>query len=249
MSSILVTGGTGTLGRHVVRHLLDGGHDVTVASRRQPSTTGPVRTVRVDYVGGTGLDEAVAGRDAVVHCATDFRGEERLAGSVVSAARRRGCGHVVYISIVGVDALPISYYRGKLAAERLLAASGVGWTVLRSTQFHDLVARILSTLARSPLLPVPAGVRVQPVHAPEVASRLAELACGEPAGRVGDMGGPEIRPFADLARAYLRATGRRRALLPFRLPGAAFRGYREGLHLAPADAVGTVTFERFLSGR
>ncbi|WP_167175748.1 SDR family oxidoreductase [Saccharomonospora amisosensis] len=249
MSSILVTGGTGTLGRHVARQLLDRGHEVTVASRSQSGTTGPARTVRVDYAGGAGLDEAMAGSDAVVHCASDLRCEQRLAGSVVSAARRGGCGHVVYISIVGVDALPIGYYRGKLAAERLLAASGVGWTVLRSTQFHDLVVRLLSALGRSPLLPVPAGVSVQPVHAPEVASRLAELACGEPAGRVRDMGGPEIRSFADLARAYLRATGHRRALLPFRLPGAAFRGYRDGLHLAPADAVGTVTFERFLSAR
>jgi uncharacterized protein YbjT (DUF2867 family) len=82
-----------------------------------------------------------------------------------------------------------------------------------------------------------------------VAGRLAELATGPAAGRVPDMGGPEVRAAADLARSYLEASGRHRRVLPVRLPGAAFAGYRRGGHLAPEHAVGRVTFTEFLAGR
>jgi uncharacterized protein YbjT (DUF2867 family) len=96
---------------------------------------------------------------------------------------------------------------------------------------------------------VPAGTSFQPIEAAEVAGRLADLASGPPAGRVADMGGPEILGAAALARAYLRARGRRRPILPVRLPGAAFAGYRSGANLAPDDRAGRVTFAEFLAGR
>lgn len=251
MTAVLVTGGTGTLGREVVRHLTAGGHGVTVTSRRRPSpgeTSAPA-TVTVDYGTGAGLDDAIGAADAVVHCATSFRREVDLTRAVLASARRRSCRHLVYVSIVGVDRLPLPYYRSKYESERLIAESGIPWTVLRATQFHPLVFALLSTLARAPVLPVPHGVRVQPIHVPEVAAALADLATGPPQGRVPDLGGPEVRDVAEYARAVLRATGRRRRLLPVRLPGKVFRGYRDGLHLAPDRAVGRVTFEQYLRQR
>lgn len=254
MSTVLVTGGTGTLGGHVVRELREAGHRVRVASRRQApdgsQPSEPVEWATVDYRDGSGLDAALDGTDAVVHCATSVTGREaRVAAPVLAAARRTGCPHVVYISIVGVDTLPLGYYRTKFETERLVAESGLPWTILRATQFHDLVARVLGALTRSPVVPIPAGVSVQPVHSGEVAARLARLALGAPSGRVPDFGGPEVRTLRDLAASYLSATGRRRAVLPVRLAGAAYRGYREGLHLAPGHLDGTLTFERFLAQR
>jgi uncharacterized protein YbjT (DUF2867 family) len=80
-----------------------------------------------------------------------------------------------------------------------------------------------------------------------VAARLAELAARPPAGRVPDLGGPQVRPVSDLARSYLRSTGRRRALLPVPLPGAAAAAFRRGGHLTPDNATGRVTFEQFLA--
>ncbi|WP_367039859.1 SDR family oxidoreductase [Streptomyces sp. Je 1-332] len=244
MTTILVTGGTGTLGRPLAEKLRAGGHEVRVLSRRSQPYAVDLRE------GGPGLDAAVAGADVVVHCATTQRGgDEVSAARLVEAARRAGVPHLVYISIVGVDRVPLGYYRSKLAVERLVEESGIGWTVLRTTQFHDLVARILEASAKLPVMLLPAGVSDQPIEVTEVADRLAELALAPPAGRVDDMGGPAVCTFTELARAYLRATGRRRPLLPVRLAGKAYRGMREGGHLAPRQAVGKGTFEEFLAAR
>lgn len=96
---------------------------------------------------------------------------------------------------------------------------------------------------------LPAGVNDQPVAVTEVAGRLADLAAGAPAGRVDDLGGPEILTFPELARAYLTATGRRRPLLNVPLFGTAYRGFRDGGHLAPERAVGNGTFAEHLERR
>ncbi|MEU6455947.1 NAD(P)H-binding protein [Streptomyces sp. NPDC047065] len=244
MTDILVTGGTGTLGRLVTERLRTDGHEVRVLSRHSPPYAVDLRE------NGGGLDAALGGVETVVHCATSPRGgDERAASNLLAAARRAGVAHLVYISIVGVDRVPYGYYRSKLAVERMVEESGLGWTVLRATQFHDLVVQVLQALAKAPVLPLPAGIRDQPVEVAEVADRLAALAAGAPAGRVADMGGPEVRTFESLARAYLRATGRRRAVVKVPLAGKTYRAFRAGGHLAPGRAVGTGTFEEYLAAR
>ncbi|MFE5261529.1 SDR family oxidoreductase [Streptomyces coelicoflavus] len=244
MTTILVTGGTGTLGRLVTERLRADGHEVRVLSRHS-------RPYAVDLRrGGVGLDTALAGVDTVVHCATTQRGgDERSAANLVAAAKRAGVAHLVYISIVGVDQVPLGYYRSKLAVERLVEESGIGWTVLRATQFHDLVVRMLQALAKLPVVVLPAHASDQPVEVAEVADRLAGLAVGAPAGRVPDVAGPEVRTFASLARSYLDATGRRRAVVNVPLAGKTYRAFRAGGHLAPEHAVGKGTFEEYLAVR
>lgn len=245
MSTILVTGGTGVLGRPLTERLRAAGHEVRVLSRR-------TQPYAVDLVaGGSGLDTAVAGVDTIVHCATSqHRGDdERAAAHLIAAARRAGVRHLVYISIVGVDRVPYGYYRSKLAVERLVEGSGLGWTILRATQFHDLLVLLFQTLAKPPVMMLPAGVSDQPVAVTEVAARLAELASGAPAGRVEDLGGPEVLTLPQLARAYLAATGRRRPLLNVPLFGRAYQAFRAGHHLAPGRAVGRGTFGEYVGER
>ena len=242
MAEILVTGGTGTLGRPVVEGLRRAGHGVRSLSRH-PRPDDPLSHA-VDLRTGTGLAQALAGVDTVVHCATTPTGGDlRAAAHLIRQARRAGVGHLVYISIVGVDRVPLGYYRAKYTVERALAASGLGWTVLRTTQFHDLVASLCAAAAR---LPVP-EVDVQPIEVREAASRLVLLAQGEPRGRVADMGGPAVESFSDLMGAYLRSRGLERRTVPVRLPGRVFAAYRAGEHLVPDRAVGTVTFADFLA--
>ncbi|MFJ8821867.1 SDR family oxidoreductase [Streptomyces sp. NPDC102467] len=241
MTTILVTGGTGTLGRLVTERLRGDGHEVRGLSRHAEPYAVDLRE------GGPTLGRAVDGVDVIVHCAsTPKGGDERAARNLIEAARRAQVPHLVYISIVGVDRVPFGYYKTKHAVERLIEESGLGWTVLRTTQFHDLVRTMLRGFARLPVMLLPAGVDDQPIEVAEVADRLAELALEAPAGRVADMGGPEVLTFPELARAYLRAEGRRRPVLSVPLAGKTYRAFRSGGHLAPQQAVGRRTFEEYV---
>src|SRR5262249_56847834 len=104
-----------------------------------------------------------------------------------------------------------------------------------------------TALARPPVMLVPAGTSFQPLDVTEVAERLAGLAVVPAAGRVPDLAGPQVRPATDLAHSFLRASGRRRPVVPAWLPGAAAAGFRCGGHCAPDSATATVTFGDFLA--
>jgi uncharacterized protein YbjT (DUF2867 family) len=248
---ILVTGGTGTLGRHLVRELLDRDRPVRVLSRRsRPGTDRePYEWATGNLRDGTGIDAAVSEVDTIVHCASSSRGDAEATRRLAETARRAGRPHLVYISIVGVDRIPFFYYRAKFEAERALESSGLPWTVLRATQFHDLIASMSAAQRRLPVTFTLSGARFQPVEVTEVATRLAGLAVGEPAGRVPDMGGPEVRDARELAETYLRATGRRRPVIPVPLPGKAMRALRAGENLTPEHADGKITFDEYLRER
>ncbi|WP_017601394.1 SDR family oxidoreductase [Nocardiopsis lucentensis] len=245
MRTILVTGATGTLGRPVTARLRQAGHHVRTLSRH-PRPDDP-HSHAVDLRTGTGLHTALEGADTIVHCATTPTGGDIPAAThLIRAARRAEVAHLVYVSIVGVDRIPLGYYQTKHTIERAVEASGLGWTLLRTTQFHDLIVRILAAAARLPLMPVP-DVDIQPIDTDEVAARLAHLAEHDPAGRVPDMGGPRVEPLPDLARAYRDATGGHHRVLPVRLPGATFAAFAAGDHLAPARDVGRTTFTDHLA--
>src|ERR687885_514792 len=259
-SPILVTGGTGTLGRLVVRRLRGAGCDVRVLSRRGRAAKDGIRFLTGDLATGEGIEPAVDGVAAIVHCAGSNKGDADLTRNLVRAASSQArLPHLVYISVVGAERIPVvsrvdramfGYFESKRAAERVVADSGLPWTTLRATQFHDLILMVAQQLAKLPVSPVPAGFRVQPVEADEVAARLVELTLGEPAGLVPDMGGPRVYGAAELLRGYLRASKRRRRpIVPVWLPGKAARVFRNGGNIAPEQAVGYRTWEEFLADR
>ncbi|MEV8371702.1 NAD(P)H-binding protein [Kribbella sp. NPDC056861] len=242
MRTILVTGGTGTLGRPTVAQLRAAGHDVRVLSRRR----GPGLTTG-DLTKGTGLREAVSGVDTVLHLATSLgRADVTQTQHLIDSLRPSGVEHLILISIVGIDRIPLPYYRHKLESERLVTNSSIPYSVLRATQFHNLVDQVLTAQRFLPLLLAPA-VRLQPIAVDEVASRLTELAAAPPAGRVEDIGGPEQQSVPDLARLWRQAAGSRRPVVPLRLPGKAFRAYADGAALTSGAAYGQKTFTEYLA--
>lgn len=249
---ILVTGGTGTLGRPLVERLLRDGAGVRVMSRR-PRKAGDVRPyewAQADLGNGEGLAAAVRGVGAIVHCATNGRTDVRQMRRLVQEVHHAGgAPHLVYISIVGVDRIPFYYYNQKLAAEELLETSGLPWTILRATQFHDLVAGMTTAQRRLPAVLTLRGLRFQPVEVTEVAGRLAELAQAAPVGRAPDMGGPEVHTAHALAEATMRAAGWHRQVVSLPLPGKTAAAFREGHNLCPLRAVGTGTFQAYLDAR
>jgi uncharacterized protein YbjT (DUF2867 family) len=247
---VLVTGGTGTLGRHVVPLLRKAGREVRVLSRHAHDPAEGIEYVACDLRTGEGLDAAVAGVKTVLHLAGGPKGDDEATRNLVRAARGAGARHLVYISVIGADRVPLAWLRSKLEAEQAVSGSGIAWTTLRAAQFHDLALLIAEKMAKLPVIPVPGGLRMQPVDAREVAARLVELTLGEPAGLVPDLAGPVVYDLADLLRTYLTARGKHRPMLPVRMPGKAGRAYRAGANLTVEGAeTGTRTWEEFLAER
>ncbi|MEW1862540.1 NAD(P)H-binding protein [Streptomyces sp. NPDC088194] len=248
-SAILLTGGTGTLGRHVTPLLCAAGYKVRSLSRQARPDTDGVEYVVGDLLKDEGIEPAVAGAEVVLHLAGSAKGDDAATRNLARAAAHAGVRHLVCISVIGADKVPIGYFRAKLGAERAVADSGVPWTVLRAAQFHDLTLTAVRAMARLPLVPAPGGLRLQPVDARDVAARLVELAGGDPAGLVAGLAGPRVYTMADLTRGYLQARGKRRPMFPVRVPGGPGRAYRAGANLDLDADKGTRSWEDFLAER
>lgn len=245
---IAVAGGTGVVGRYVTEAVASTGHESTVLSR----STG------VDLSTGQGLDDALRGVDAVIDVANvaTMKAAESIAWfgaaatQLLAAARRAGIGHVVVLSIVGVDRVDHGYYQGKRRQEELVLApdAGVLTSVLRATQFHEFAGQLLDRSPGGPVAFVP-KMRSQPVAAREVAHALAELAVGPAVGLASELAGPRPERVADMARRQLRATGSRRRVLQVPIPGKAGGQMASGSLLPDGPGPrGVQTFEQWLHG-
>jgi len=254
---ILITGGTGLLGPHLVREARERGHGVRVLSRRPLREGLPdlardpeVEGVVGNLVTGEGLDAAVRGIDGVVHAASgprdpravDLEGTRRL----VPALRDVGDPHLIYPSIVGVDRVPLKLYRVKLRVEEILLGSGLPVTVVRGTQFHGFLAGLLERISVLGVVGVPWATPLQPVAEEEYAGRLVDALEDSPEGRAPDVAGPEIRTAWELARSWVRRRGKRRLTVAIPLPGAAARAARRGGVTNPDRAVGRTRWEEWL---
>src|SRR5579863_7676447 len=246
-SPVLVTGGTGRLGRSVVARLVEAGQDVRVLARRQRDTQPHVTFFTGDLRQVEGIDAAVRGAGVIINCATSTKGDAEVTTNLVTAAAKAGSPHLVQPSIVGIDSVAQwGYVKTKLKVERIVEDCGLPWTILRVTQFFNYCFENSRKLAKFPLVaPVPGGFRVQPVDSREVAARLVELALGEPAGRAPDMSGPEISSWKDLFRDYLAVTHQRRLVASLPVPGS--KAVRNGALLPPpGHTEGTRTWDQFL---
>jgi uncharacterized protein YbjT (DUF2867 family) len=237
--TILITGGTGRLGRHVVTALCSRSAGIRILSRK-PGEDHAV----ADLDTGAGLATALEGVDTVVHLATtrstDIDQTRRLLDAMAGSR-----AHLIFISIVGVDRIPYGYYRDKVASEKAIEASGVPFTIIRVTQFHGFVHEVLEAQRRLPVtfvLPVSA----QTIHMPEVAARLAELAESGPAGRVPDLGGPEQLTLREHAQQWQSHRGIRRPIWALHLPGKMIAAFRAGHHMSGLPGAGKVSYLEFL---
>ncbi|MBZ0294419.1 MAG: NAD(P)H-binding protein [Anaerolineae bacterium] len=255
-ATVLVTGATGTLGREVVKQLLQHSHHVR-AFTRQSSPTVPqgVNIYQGDIRARSGLAEATKGVDTIIHCASFFESgyETDIQGTrhLIEAAKANGSPHLVYISIVGIDRSPFTYFQAKLEAERLVEQSNLPWTILRATQFHDYVLSLITswTDENTSTITIPDGVRFQSVDVREVADSLVNLAEQPAAGHVPDLGGPEILMLEAMVDTYQLIYHKQNAVRTETLPGEYFDAFRSDVKLAPDRAVGQITWESFLQER
>jgi uncharacterized protein YbjT (DUF2867 family) len=235
MANILVTGGNGSLGQQIVAQLLEKNHRVRVMSRKPAPanlTTG-LEWAQAELKTGLGLTEALQDIDVIVHAASSPAKSRQVdiegTGNLLEKARQAGVKQIVYISIVGIDRIPYSYYRNKLACEELIKTSGLAWSILRATQFHTLLDLAFKFLTKLPLVVVvPRGFKFQPIDPAEVATRLVELVEKGPAGQVADLGGPQVLLIEDMLRSWLKRRGKKRFVLALPLPGKLAKAFRAG---------------------
>ena len=247
--TVAVVGGTGTLGALVVRELLARGAGVRVLSRNATNVPAGATHHRVDLTSGDGLASALAGTDAVVDAANSTKAADEVlvAGTrrLLEAEAAAGVGHHVAISIIGIDQVPMSYYRAKLAQEEAIESGPVPFSLLRAAQFPQLLDSAFTAAARFGVRPTGAA-KVQPVDPAVVAARLAEAALDAPAGRLPDLAGPKVQTLSELSRAWANAHGKHR--LPLRIPswGKMGKALAAGALCDPAAATPGEDFEEWL---
>ena len=216
---IVVIGGTGRIGSKVVAILRQGGHEVIAASPNSGINT----------ITGEGLKEAMAGTQVVVDLVNSPSFEDKAVLEFFQTSGRNlhpaeaaaGVRHHVALSIVGIDRSDNGYFRAKVAQEKLIVASGIPYTIIRSTQFMEFLGGIAAEATKGNEVRISPGL-FQPISAEDVAPIVAEVALTAPANGIVEIAGPDRAPFNEIVARYLKAIGDPREVV--KDPGARYFG-------------------------
>jgi uncharacterized protein YbjT (DUF2867 family) len=242
---IVVIGGSGLIGKKLVKLLGERGHKVVAAS---PSTG-------VNAVTGKGLAEALTGARVVVDVANAPAWEdeavleffETAGRNLLAAEAAAGVAHHVALSVVGTERLLESgYFRAKLAQEGLIKASKIPYTIVRSTQFFEFVGSIAQLSTKGQTVRMPSAL-MQPMASDDVVAILADITVGQPLNGMVEIAGPEPIPMDALVRRYLTATHDARTVITD--PNARYYGIEvndQGLTPGDNTRIGPTRFEEWL---
>ncbi len=253
MTRVLVTGGTGVLGREVVSRLLEKGYTVRIMSRSPQRGTTNVEWAQAQMLTGEGLSEALQGVDVIVHAASDSRHmaktDVEMTRLLLEQAKAAGDAYFVYISIVGIDKVPFAFYQIKLACERLVLESGIPSASLRLTQFHEFIDVLLHMCTRLPIGFFPMDWKSEPIDAGEAADQVVRVVGEKPLGLLPDVAGPEVLTLKDALNDWKQARGSHKLVLHLPVPGKFSAALRNGLITAPNARVGKITWAQWVRRR
>lgn len=223
MGRILITGGNGNLGQHLLEVLHNQGQTVRVMSRKpRPDEIHPeIEWVQADVINGEGVESALRDVDTIVNCMSSPRHntyQTDILGTItlLKQAKQMTVRYVVHISIIGIDRIIFPYYQHKLGAEIAVMESGIPYLIARISQFHSFVDFILSPLReiQSDTVTIPVNVQFQPISTGDVASYLAPtIIKAETSGRI-EFGGNEILRLDQLASNWLEAQDIEKTIIP-----------------------------------
>ncbi len=245
------------LGRHVVDELTARGHGVRILSRNAPARELPGVVHRpIDLATGVGVPAALEDVELLIESANRAGTRKQVAPVIVDGTARllraavaAGVRHVVAISIVGIDSVPFSYYRAKLEQERIVEQGDVPWSMVRATQFPQLLDAVFSATARIGVVPT-ATFPMRPVDPRFVATVLADAAEHGPAGRLPSVAGPEVTTLAELARTWKQIEHRHALAVHLPMKPSARRALVAGALIPGDDAqTGGAAFGEWLRER
>jgi uncharacterized protein YbjT (DUF2867 family) len=241
---IVVIGGTGLIGSKTVAILRQRSHEVVAAS---PNSG-------VNTITGEGLKQAMAGAQVVIDLANSPSFEDKAVleffetsgRNLLAAEAAAGVRHHVALSIVGTDRSDYGYFRAKVAQERLIKASGIPYTIIRSTQFMEFLRGIADASTVGNEVRISPGL-FQPIAADDVAANVADVALAAPRNGIVEIAGPERAPFNEFVARYVKAVGDPREVV--RDPEAQYFGGRVEEHsLVPLGEarLGHIRFDEWL---
>jgi uncharacterized protein YbjT (DUF2867 family) len=222
---IVVIGGTGLIGSKTVAILRQGGHEVVAASPQSG----------INSITGEGLKQAMAGAQVVIDLANSPSFEDKAVleffetsgRNLLAAEAAAGVRHHVALSIVAIDRTDNGYFRAKVAQEKLIKASGIPYTIVRSTQFLEFLRGIADSSMDGKVVKLP-PILFQPIAADDVAANVADVAVAAPRNGIVEIAGPERAPFNEIIVRYLKAIGDPREVVSD--PEARYWGGRVEAH-------------------
>jgi len=247
IETVAITGATGALGRPLALKLESHALSVRRMSRR---VTGD-NAVQVDLNNSSGLVAALERTDAVVHLASsardrNFSGDALQTKNLLDAAKEVSVRHFFYVSIVGIDRIPFSYYKTKLACENLVRQSSIPYTIIRATQFHEFIDELLHRAHRWGGLWLPKSFRFQTVDTEALADHLMLSIQRAPTMAIENIGGPEISTFGDMAKIWLAIRSLSNPVINLPLVGKVAAGFRRGYNTTRYTLPKSMTWEEWL---
>jgi uncharacterized protein YbjT (DUF2867 family) len=245
MKRILVTGGTGGLGSVLVPALMKD-YQVRVLTRSPHKLPEGVEAAQGDIETGLNAD-AVKDVDIIIHAASSpFDSNVDTGGAKRLLALAPNIEHFVYISIIGVDRIPFSYYQQKYATEQVIQHSRVPWTIIRAPQFFPFVEMVMEAFCKLPIGLVLKGSKHQPMATEEVAEFIAQCIQEGAACEVRTITGREVFTMKELAQSWLAAQGKRKPVLEVPLPGKMANAFRKGYNTDITAPQGQQTWDNYL---
>jgi len=248
---IAVVGGTGMVGKDVVRVLAKDGHEVRILTRNPPDELAPGTTHHpIDLKTREGLDSALEGVETVVDVANEQKAAQQVlvegTADLLNRCQAASINHYVGISILGCEKLSFKYYAAKTAQEEVIRSAPIGWSLLKASQFHELLDMAFTAAARFRLSPV-ASIPLQTIAASVVAEKLAAMALTEPTRTTETIAGPQVETLRTMSKTWRRAKGKSVLSLPVWVPGKAGSELRSGGLTDPGSTTPGPTFEEWLT--
>ncbi|WP_057936141.1 SDR family oxidoreductase [Algoriphagus resistens] len=253
MNEILITGGSGNLGKQLVKTLYNKGYSITVLSTKD-NTELPenISLLMGDLTKAESLKNKLNNFELIVHCASNPKDSENVdykgTLNLLQAIDPKRIVHFLYISIVGVDKSPYPYYQNKSMTENILKKSTVPFTILRITQFHDFVLhRILEPLVDpdKTMIKIPRQMSFQSIDIKDAADIIAEVV-ETPQHATIEVGGPEVLSMYEIATLYLKQVGRTNEINEYSSTDIFYNLFTQRYNLCPNSKAGSFKWKDFL---